>query len=280
MEALSSAALAEKAGISTGLAKTLLKMPGAPDPAKFNTEASYLRRLARAAIAAGHRQASLQALTMKPSGGRPEASPPPTDESHTPERAREPSDGSAVDMDDLQESATVLRGVVKALGESLSGYLKAGDAASALPLLDKFKGLQAEFRQTAQRLEELRAERLLVLPRAEVYAAAGQMFQTVRAFADALATDLLDNGALPAWVAGAGGVFPDSRQAMEFVRAEVRAFCAKRYIAMADALGNLACPAEGAPPELKAECCLAMAAELEKTAAKLREQAVKAGAGA
>ena len=183
-------------------------------------------------------------------------------------------------MDDLQESAAVLRGVVKALGETLARLLRTDDVASAIPLLDKFKGLQAEFRQTAQRLEELRAERMLVFPRADVHAAAGQMFQTVRAFADALATDLLDNGALPAWVAGAGGVFPDSRQAMEFVRAEVRAFSAKRYIAMADALGNLACPVEDAPHDLRVECCLAMAAELERTAAKLREHAVNAGASA
>jgi|GEM_PF-6911795 len=273
MERLSSRELARRVGISKELAADILALPSAPDPAKFRNEQTYLRRLARIAIIAGHRHQALQVLSVRDSE-RPAGSTEGV--ARAPAGAPDTASGSDVDMDDLQESAAVLRGVVKALGSTLARLLDANDAASALPLLDKFKGLQAEFRQTAQRLEELRAERLQVLPRTEVYAAAGQLFQTVRSFCDALSGDLMDNGALPAWVQGAGGVFPDSRQAVEFVRSEIRAFAARRFNGMADALSSLACPVEDAAPAPKADCCLAMAAELEMVAKTLRERAVAA----
>lgn len=288
MDRFSSRQLAKAMGISHELARQLLNLRGAPDPERFTNPETYFKRLAKLGFRAGHTHPVIEKYAV----GRKKTAQPPSlspeeemldaddlESSRAPVPApRRVGSSQDVDMDDLQQSAQTLRGVVQALGTTLEGMLRDGDVGSTIPILDKFKGLQAEFRQSAQRLEELRAERLLVLPRQDVYAAAGRFFQAVRAFGDSLTTELLDNGALPAWISAAGGVFPDSRQAIETVRGLIKAFAAERFNQMADALGNLACPLEDTRPELRADCCVEMAAELERVAKSLRERAMDANA--
>jgi hypothetical protein len=271
MDQFTSRALADRIGISKGLAAQILALPGAPDPARFNNEATYLRRLARAAIKAGHSHDAIAALAMAPEPAKAKRDPPQDSPAPAPARLPEGQPTGDVTLDDLQASAATLRDIVSDLGKSIAKSMR-GDRnpADVVALLDKFKGLQAELRQTIERLEQMRRDHLELLPRSDVYAAAGRMFQVVRGFADALIADLLTAGHLPAWIAGAGGVLPESSAATHHIQAELRTFAAGHFNRMADALGDIAVPLDDVPERLSEQCRQAMAAELERQAARLR----------
>ena len=271
MDQFTSRALAERIGISKGLAAQILALPSAPDPARFNNEATYLRRLARAAIKAGHGHDALAALAIDPEPAKAKRDPPQDASARPPARPPDTPPPGDVTIDDLQASAAILRDIVADLGKSIARSMR-GDRnpTDVVALLDKFKGLQAELRQTFDRLEQMRRDHLELLPRSDVYAAAGRMFQVVRGFSDALLADLLTADHLPAWIAGAGGVLPESSAATHHLQAELRNFAASHFNRMADALGDIAVPLDDVPERLSGQCRLEMAAELERQAARLR----------
>lgn len=285
MDAFTSRGLAERIGIGKDLAARILALPTAPDPAKFLTPEGYLRKLAKAAIKAGHQHDALAALALSVGPRRAEVPDPPEpsgEAAPAPSPAQAPAhahDGD-VTAEDLQTAGTVLRGIVEGLGQAIGKALKSKkDAADAIPLLDKFRALQGEFRQTVEQLEEIRQQHLELLPRADVYAAAGRLFQVVRGMADAWTNDLLTAGNLPSWIATAGGVFPESAQARQHVRMALRNYASSHYNQLAEALGDMAVPVEDVEPELADELRQEMAGELERQAAVLRRPRIGTGKG-
>lgn len=272
--------LAEAMGISKSLAAEILALPAAPDPSKFINEASYLKKLARCAIKAGHTDAALQRLAL---GGKrpapPEPSPDPPDAPQRPARApaapAEGEPGNDVTADDLGSAAATLRDLVVGIGADLADAVRTKRYGDVAGLLNQFRALSQEFRQTVERLEGLRRERLEHLPRTEVYAAAGQMFQVMRAFGDAIMGDLLNAGNLPAWIAARGGKFPDDLESVVSIRGTMREWAVAHFNRLADTLQDCAVPLEDVSPDIAEQCMVEMADELEKAASGLRARAVK-----
>lgn len=279
MDPMTSRVLAERIGVSQRTASTILSLSAAPDPGKYLTEASYLRALAKVALKAGHQHDALVALAMKDPKRRQETPLPAAGEpvASAPAHARAESTGD-VTTDDLQRAASTLRSIVDALGDAIVRGLRSNDLAATVGVLDKFKGLAGEFRQTVDGLEKLRQDHLELLPRSDVYAAAGRMYQVVRGMADAMTTNLLTAGNLPSWIAQAGGTFPESTAGRQTIRVGLRNFAASHFNRMADALGDMAVPVEDIEPELADELRQAMADELEHQAAALRRPKATAGA--
>lgn len=283
MENYSCRSLAEAMGISKSLAAEILALPKAPDAAKFTTPATYFRKLARAAMRAGHEDPALSrwALGGKPlrvDSKAPEVSTVPAPQKEAARAAPEPSEPPGVadvTAADLGSAAATLRDLVVGMGADLAQAVRSKNYGEVVGLLNQFRALSQEFRQTVERLEELRRQRLEHLPRTEVYAAAGQMFQVMRAFGDAIMGDLLSAGNMPAWIAANGGRFPESLDAVVAIRGTMREWAVAHFNRLADTLQDCAVPVDDVSPEVSEECMVEMAAELDRAAADLRARAVK-----
>lgn len=258
MEPMTQRDVAEAIGISLGLANQILNLPSAPSPEKFRSRSSYLRRLCRAALKAGHQHDAILRGSNAPAKPATHLQPEPPAADISPA-------SSSCDLADYTSSLANLRRTVNALG----AHIAAGDPSrpEMQPILDRFAKLQQELRQSERHYIELQQAYAAIYPREDAQRAAIGIYMALRGALDMLISRLADPVHLQSWIVDAGGTVPgDSRAFQHRIRQQIYDLVAEQINQMADALAAAAVP-EGMPADIPRE---SMIAELTRTMEALR----------
>lgn len=273
--------VAAEIGVSVGLAHGMLSSPWSPDPEKFRTSEKFYRRLCESAVRHGHRDESiLRYLSEKAQARAPvreEKATEPEPEPAAPTYATvAPAGASPAAVDETEKAiADGLRisvATMRQLGAAQVRCLKEGDTAGAALISRDFVKVLAELRQTATKLEEIQRERGLLLRRDDVVRTFAECLQKFRATTDRLLDGLVSPGALPAWVAAAGGTFPEDRAAAEVLRSRLGDFIRQQVDDLCAAFEGVV-NFESVSAAGRRECRIALAELLEAQAKRLREAA-------